>query len=121
MLEKVKEYASLKVGREVKNAVIAVPAYFNDNQKQATYDAARIAGLEVKRLISEPIAAGIAYGIDKAGDARKMCLVFDFGGGTLDITILSVYQRKIEVKTSSGDTNLGGEDIDNSFMQYLLE
>ena len=116
-----KECASKKLGREVKNAVITVPAYFNDNQKQATKDAAYLAGLNVLKLISEPTAAAIAFGIDKAGDVRKMCLVFDFGGGTLDITILSVYQRKIGVVTTTGDTNLGGEDIDNAFMEYLLE
>ena len=121
VLEKLKEFASKKVGREVKNAVITVPAYFNDNQKQATKDAAYLGGLEVKKLISEPTAAAMAYGVDKAGDARKMCLVFDFGGGTLDITILTIFQRQIEVKTTTGDTNLGGEDIDNSFMQYLLD
>ena len=72
-------------------------------------------------LITEPVAAAMAYGLDKAGDARKMCLVFDFGGGTLEITILTIFQRKIDVKTTTGDANLGGEDIDNSFMQYLLD
>ena len=121
VLENLKLCAEQKCLRKVKNVVVTVPAYFNDIQKQATKDACQIAGLECKRILNEPTAAAIAYGFDKAGDAEKLCLVFDFGGGTLDISILSIFRRKIEVKVVNGDTHLGGEDIDNILMNHCID
>ena len=120
VLANLKCCAEIKCLKIVKNAVVTVPAYFNDSQKQATKDACKIAGLECKRIITEPTAAAIAYGFDKAGEEQKLCLVFDFGGGTLDISILNIYRRKIEVKVVNGDTHLGGEDIDNILMNHCI-
>ena len=124
ILQKVKQDAENYLGEEVKEAVITVPAYFNDNQRQATKDAGRIAGLEVLRIVNEPTAACLAYGLDKAGKEQKI-MVFDFGGGTLDVTILEMgYDDEhkaatFEVKSTSGDTHLGGTDMDNVLIDYI--
>ena len=100
-------------------AVITVPAYFNDNQRQATKDAGAIAGLEVVRIINEPTAASLAYGLDKAGKDQKI-MVFDLGGGTLDVTIMEFGGGVFEVKSTSGDTQLGGTDMDNTLVDHVL-
>jgi len=124
ILQKVKQDAENYLGDEVKEAVITVPAYFNDNQRQATKDAGKIAGLEVLRIINEPTAACLAYGLDKAGKEQKI-MVFDFGGGTLDVTILEMgwddehKAATFEVKSTSGDTRLGGTDMDNVMIDYI--
>jgi molecular chaperone DnaK len=124
ILQKVKQDAENYLGDEVKEAVITVPAYFNDNQRQATKDAGKIAGLEVLRIINEPTAACLAYGLDKAGKEQKI-MVFDFGGGTLDVTILEMgwddehKAATFEVKSTSGDTHLGGTDMDNVLIDYI--
>ncbi|MDD5503763.1 MAG: molecular chaperone DnaK [Candidatus Omnitrophica bacterium] len=126
ILQKVKQDAESYLGEEVKEAVITVPAYFNDNQRQATKDAGKIAGLEVLRIINEPTAACLAYGLDKAGK-EQMIMVFDFGGGTLDVTILEMgwddehKAATFEVKSTSGDTKLGGTDMDNVFIEYIAD
>jgi len=119
LLQKIKKDAETFLGEEVKQAVITVPAYFNDNQRQATKDAAEIAGLEVVRLVNEPTAACLAYGIDKAQTEQKI-LVYDFGGGTLDVTIMEFGGGVFEVKATSGDTQLGGTDMDNAIVSFLL-
>jgi molecular chaperone DnaK len=103
----------------VKKAVITVPAYFDDNQRTATKDAGTIAGLEVVRLVNEPTAASLAYGIDKETEEELEILVFDFGGGTLDVTIMEFGDGVFEVKSTSGDTKLGGTDMDATVMNYL--
>jgi len=110
ILQKMKETAEDYLGEKVTEAVITVPAYFNDSQRQATKDAGRIAGLNVERIINEPTAASLAYGLDKKGD-RKIA-VFDLGGGTFDISILELGEGVFEVKSTNGDTHLGGEDFD---------
>lgn len=120
ILSKMKETAEAYLGKEVKNAVITVPAYFNDTQRQATKDAGTIAGLNVLRIINEPTASAIAYGLDKQKDSEKNILVFDFGGGTHDISVLTIDQGMFEVKAVSGDTHLGGEDIDNALTDYFI-
>ncbi len=119
ILQKMKQTAEDYLGEEVKEAVITVPAYFNDSQRQATKDAGRIAGLEVKRIINEPTAAALAYGLDKKGE-RKIA-VFDLGGGTFDISILEIGEGVFEVKATSGDTFLGGEDFDKRIIDYLAD
>jgi len=119
LLQKIKKDAEAFLGEEVKKAVITVPAYFNDNQRQATKDAGEIAGLEVVRLVNEPTAACLAYGLDKAGKDMKI-LVYDFGGGTLDVTIMEFGHGVFEVKATSGDTQLGGTDMDNAIVNFLL-
>ncbi len=119
LLQKIKKDAEAFLGEEVKKAVITVPAYFNDNQRQATKDAGEIAGLEVVRLVNEPTAAALAYGLDKAGKDMKV-LVYDFGGGTLDVTIMEFGNGVFEVKSTNGDTQLGGTDMDNSLVSFLL-
>lgn len=119
ILQKLKQAAEDYLGEKVKEAVITVPAYFNDSQRQATKDAGRIAGLDVKRIINEPTAASLAYGLDKKGD-RKIA-VFDMGGGTFDISILEIGEGVFEVKATNGDTHLGGEDIDLKVMDYLVD
>ena len=101
------------------DAVITVPAYFNDSQRQATKDAGTIAGLNVKRIINEPTAAAIAYGLDKKGDERNV-LIFDLGGGTFDVSLLTIEEGIFEVKATAGDTHLGGEDFDNRMVDYFL-
>ena len=113
-----KETAEKYLGSEVKQAVITVPAYFNDAQRQATKDAGKIAGLEVLRIINEPTAASLAYGLDKK--ANKKIAVYDLGGGTFDVSILELGDGVFEVKSTNGDTFLGGEDFDNSIVDYLL-
>ena len=118
ILQKVKQDAEAFLGDKVSQAVITVPAYFNDNQRQATKDAGVIAGLEVKRIINEPTAACLAYGVDKAGKEQKI-MVFDFGGGTLDVTIMDMAEGVFEVKSTSGDTQLGGTDMDNNLVDYI--
>ncbi|MGC8888585.1 MAG: molecular chaperone DnaK [Candidatus Micrarchaeia archaeon] len=120
LLQKIKHDAEAFLGEEVKQAVITVPAYFNDNQRQATKDAGEIAGLEVVRLVNEPTAACLAYGIDKLNKEMKI-LVYDFGGGTLDVTIMEFGNGVFEVKATSGDTQLGGTDMDNAIVDFLLK
>ena len=119
VLTKMKETAEGFLGRPVSKAVITVPAYFNDNQRQATKDAGKIAGLEVMRIINEPTAAALAYGLDKTADG-KVIAVFDLGGGTFDISILEINGGVFEVKATNGDTLLGGEDFDEVLLRYLL-
>ncbi len=117
-LQKMKETAEKYLGSEVKQAVITVPAYFNDAQRQATKDAGKIAGLEVLRIINEPTAASLAYGLDKK--TNKKIAVYDLGGGTFDVSILELGDGVFEVKSTNGDTFLGGEDFDNAIVNYLL-
>ena len=119
ILQKIKKDAEEFLGDKVEKAVITVPAYFDDNQRQATKDAGEIAGLEVIRIINEPTAAALAYGLDKKGKEEKI-LVFDFGGGTLDVTIMEFGEGVFEVKSTSGDTQLGGTDMDKALMDYLI-
>ena len=102
------------------NAVVTVPAYFNDSQRQATKDAATIAGLNVMRIINEPTAAAIAYGLDKKG-TEKNILIFDLGGGTFDVSLLTIEEGIFEVKATAGDTHLGGEDFDNRMVDYFVQ
>jgi molecular chaperone DnaK len=118
ILRKLKDDASKYLGEEVVKAVITVPAYFNDSQRQATKDAGRIAGLEVLRIINEPTAAALAYGLDKKAD--ETILVFDLGGGTFDVSILEVGDGVFEVKSTSGDTRLGGDDFDEKVMDWMM-
>ena len=118
VLQKMKETAEKYLGQEVKKAVITVPAYFNDSQRQATKDAGKIAGLEVLRIINEPTAASLAYGLDKK--VNKKIAVYDLGGGTFDVSILELGDGVFEVKSTNGDTFLGGEDFDNTIVDYLL-
>ena len=117
VLQKMKETAEKYLGQEVKQAVITVPAYFNDSQRQATKDAGKIAGLEVLRIINEPTAASLAYGLDKKGG--KKIAVYDLGGGTFDVSILELGEGVFEVKSTNGDTFLGGEDFDDKIVSYL--
>ncbi|MDF1531995.1 MAG: Hsp70 family protein, partial [ANME-2 cluster archaeon] len=119
ILQKIKQDAEAHLGDKVEKAVITVPAYFNDNQRQATKDAGEIAGLEVVRIINEPTAASLAYGLDKKGDQE--ILVYDFGGGTLDVTIMEIGGGVFEVKSTSGDTQLGGTDMDKILIDYIAE
>ncbi|CAG9326360.1 unnamed protein product [Blepharisma stoltei] len=118
VLTKMKETAEAYLGRSVKNAVVTVPAYFNDSQRQATKDAGTIAGLEVKRIINEPTAAAIAYGLDKKGQGETNILIFDLGGGTFDVSLLTIDDGIFEVKATSGNTHLGGEDFDNRMVEF---
>ena len=120
VLMKMKEIAEAFLGREVKNAVITVPAYFNDSQRQATKDAGVISGLNVLRIINEPTAAAIAYGLDKKG-AEKNVLIFDLGGGTFDVSLLTIEEGIFEVKATAGDTHLGGEDFDNRLVEHFVQ
>ena len=120
VLTKMKETAEEYLGKPVKEAIITVPAYFNDSQRQATKDAGKIAGLEVKRIINEPTAAALAYGMDKLQN-NKTIAVYDLGGGTFDISILELSSGVFEVKATNGDTNLGGEDFDNRLQKYLID
>lgn len=118
ILQKIKQDAESYLGEPVNEAVITCPAYFDDNQRQATKDAGEIAGLKVLRIINEPTAACLAYGLDKAGKEQKI-LVFDFGGGTLDVTVMEMAEGVFEVKSTHGDTHLGGTDMDNSLIDYI--
>jgi len=119
VLGKMKETAEAFLGRDVGKAIVTVPAYFNDSQRQATKDAGRIAGLDVLRIINEPTAAALAYGLDKADDG-KLVAVFDLGGGTFDVSILEISGGVFEVKSTNGDTMLGGEDFDEALLKHLL-
>ncbi|MEE8168844.1 MAG: molecular chaperone DnaK [Candidatus Hydrothermarchaeales archaeon] len=120
ILQKIKRDAEAFVGEPLKNAVITVPAYFNDNQRQATKDAGTIAGLDVARIINEPTAASLAYGLDRS-EKEQTILVFDFGGGTLDVTVMEFGEGVFEVKSTSGNTQLGGTDMDDALVDYLVE
>jgi L1 cell adhesion molecule like protein len=120
VLGKMKEIAEAYLGKEVKNAVVTVPAYFNDSQRQATKDAGAISGLNVLRIINEPTAAAIAYGLDKKGEEKNV-LIFDLGGGTFDVSLLTIEEGIFEVKATAGDTHLGGEDFDNRMVDYFLQ
>ena len=119
ILQKLKQAAEDYLGTKVEKAVITVPAYFNDSQRQATKDAGKIAGLEVERLVNEPTAAALAYGLDKKAD--EIIAVYDFGGGTFDISILEVGEGVVEVKATNGDTHLGGDNVDQIVIDWLLE
>merc|ERR1712062_185617 len=119
VLTKMKETAEGYLGTTAKNAVVTVPAYFNDSQRQATKDAGQIAGLNVLRVINEPTAAALAYGLDKSED--KIIAVYDLGGGTFDISILEIQKGVFEVKSTNGDTLLGGEDFDNHIVNHLVK
>ena len=120
VLQKIKADAEAYLGEKVTQAVITVPAYFNDAERQATKDAGRIAGLEVLRIINEPTAASLAYGIDKMEDAHKI-LVYDLGGGTFDVSILDLGDGVFEVLATNGDARLGGDDFDQRIMDYIAE
>ena len=119
ILRQLKKNAETALGGPVTQAVITVPAYFNDAQRQATKDAGRIAGLDVLRLVNEPTAAALAYGLDKRRDG--VVAVYDLGGGTFDISILKLHDGIFEVLATNGDTHLGGDDVDNRLMQVALE
>ena len=119
VLRKLKEDAEAFLGEKITEAVITVPAYFNDQQRQATKDAGRIAGLEVKRIVNEPTAASLAYGLDKKKNEK--IAVYDFGGGTFDISILDIGDGVFEVKATNGDTHLGGDDLDQAIMKWMIE
>src|SRR6187399_2746692 len=119
ILRKLKEAAEAYLGEKVSKAVITVPAYFNDSQRQATKDAGTIAGLEVLRIVNEPTAAALAYGLDKKKD--ETILVFDLGGGTFDVSVLEVGDGVVEVKSTNGDTHLGGDDYDQKIVNWLID
>src|SRR5262245_35007099 len=118
ILQKLKRAAEEYLGEKVTDAVITVPAYFNDSQRQATKDAGKIAGLEVKRIVNEPTASALAYGLDKQKD--QLVAVYDFGGGTFDISVLEIGEKVVEVKSTNGDTHLGGDDIDQLVINWLI-
>ena len=120
ILQYIKDYAEKYLGEEVTQAVITVPAYFNDSQRQATKDAGKIAGLKVERIVNEPTAAALAYGLDKQDKDEKI-LVFDLGGGTFDVSVLELGDGVFEVKSTNGDTHLGGDDFDNKIIDWLVE
>jgi len=120
-LTKMREIAEAYLGKKVSEAVITVPAYFNDSQRQATKDAGVIAGLNVLRIINEPTAAAIAYGLDKKVAAERNVLIFDLGGGTFDVSILTIEEGIFEVKSTAGDTHLGGEDFDNRMVTHFVQ
>ncbi|KAL1916427.1 uncharacterized protein VTP21DRAFT_5618 [Calcarisporiella thermophila] len=121
VLTKMKETAEAYLGGKVTNAVVTVPAYFNDSQRQATKDAGMIAGLNVMRIINEPTAAAIAYGLDKRAKGEKNVLIFDLGGGTFDVSLLTIEEGIFEVKATAGDTHLGGEDFDNRLVNHFVQ
>lgn len=120
LLQKIKRDAEAFLGETVERAVVTVPAYFDDNQRSATKDACRIAGIEVARLVNEPTAASLAYGLDRQGEELRIAVI-DFGGGTLDVTIMEFGKGVFEVKATSGDTHLGGTDMDQAVLDYLVE
>merc|ERR1719273_2708173 len=120
VLQKMKQTAEASLGRKVGKAVITVPAYFNDAQRQATKDAGSISGLEVLRIINEPTAAAIAYGMDKKS-GEKNIVVFDLGGGTFDVSLLTIDNGVFEVVATAGDTHLGGEDFDQKLMEHFIK
>ncbi|KAJ9116129.1 Heat shock protein sks2 [Naganishia adeliensis] len=119
VLTKMKEISEAKIGKTVKKAVVTVPAYFNDSQRLATKDAGAIAGLDVLRIINEPTAAAIAYGLDQKSKEEKIVLIFDLGGGTFDVSLLSIQGGVFTVKATAGDTHLGGEDFDNNLLDHF--
>jgi len=121
VLIKMKEVAEAYLGKKLNNAVVTVPAYFNDSQRQATKDAGTIAGMNVMRIINEPTAAAIAYGLDKKDAGEKNILIFDLGGGTFDVSILTIEDGIFEVKSTAGDTHLGGEDFDNRMVNHFVQ
>ena len=123
VLTKMRETASQFLGKECKRAVVTVPAYFNDSQRQATKDAGAIAGLDVLRIINEPTAAAIAYGLDKKSESvgERNVLIFDLGGGTFDVSLLTIDSGIFEVKSTAGDTHLGGEDFDNRLVSHFMQ
>merc|ERR1712054_310901 len=121
VLQKMKKIAEDFLGKEVKSAVVTVPAYFNDSQRKATKDAGTIAGLNVLRIINEPTAAAIAYGLDKQESKEKNVLIFDLGGGTFDVSLLAIEEGIFEVKATNGHTHLGGEDFDNKMVEYCID
>ncbi len=118
ILQKMRQSAEAYLGEKISEAVVTVPAYFNDSQRQATKDAGRVAGLDIKRIINEPTAAALAYGLDKKKD--ETIAVFDFGGGTFDISVLEVGDNVVEVKSTNGDTHLGGDDLDQRVIEWLV-
>ncbi len=118
VLNKMKEIAEAYLGKTVKDAVITVPAYFNDSQRQATKDAGTISGINVLRIINEPTAAAIAYGLDKKSSQERNVLIFDLGGGTFDVSLLTIEGGIFEVKATNGHTHLGGEDFDNRIVDF---
>merc|ERR1712076_231089 len=120
VLIKMKEIAETYLGKPIKNSVITVPAYFNDSQRQATKDAGTIAGLNVQRIINEPTAAAIPYGLDKKDQGERNVLIFDLGGGTFDVSLLTIDDGIFEVKATNGHTHLGGEDFDNVLVDYCI-
>src|SRR6056297_1337402 len=119
ILSKLKADAEAKLGEKITEAVITVPAYFNDSQRKATQDAGKIAGLDVKRIINEPTAAALAYGFNKKKDEK--IVVYDFGGGTFDVTVLEVGDDVVEVQATDGDSHMGGRDIDQQIVRHLIE
>src|SRR4051812_14753563 len=119
ILAKLKADAEMRLGEKITQAVVTVPAYFNDSQRQATKDAGKIAGLEVLRIINEPTAASLAYGLDKKKD--ELIAVYDLGGGTFDISVLEIGEGVFEVKATNGDTHLGGDDFDQRIMDWLVD
>merc|ERR1712017_57303 len=121
ILTKMKETAEAYLGTKVNDAVVTVPAYFNDSQRQATKDAGSISGLNVLRIINEPTAAAIAYGLDKKGSGERNVLMYDMGGGTFDVSVLTIEDGIFEVKATAGDTHLGGEDFDHNMMQHFIK
>ena len=121
VLGKMKEIAENYLGTKVTDAVVTVPAYFNDSQRQATKDAATIAGLNVLRIINEPTAAALAYGLDKKHSGERNVLIFDLGGGTFDVSLLTLDDGIFEVKATAGDTHLGGEDFDNILLKHFMD
>merc|ERR1712193_136120 len=121
VLTKMRETAESYLGGTVNNAAVTVPAYFNDSQRQATKDAGLIAGLNVLRIINEPTAAAIAYGLDKKVGGERNVLIFDLGGGTFDVSILTIEEGIFEVKSTAGETHLGGEDFDNRMVNHFIE
>lgn len=120
VLQKMKETAETYLSAPVKEAVITVPAYFNDAQRQATKDAGTIAGLKVLRIINEPTAAAIAYGLDKGAQGERNVLIFDLGGGTFDVSLLTIDDGVFEVRATNGHTHLGGEDFDNRLVDWAM-
>jgi len=121
ILTKMKETAEAYLGKKVTHAVVTVPAYFNDAQRQATKDAGTIAGLQILRIINEPTAAAIAYGLDKKSQSESRIIVYDLGGGTFDVSLLSIDDGVFEVLSTAGDTHLGGEDFDNRVIEYFVK
>merc|ERR1719327_2558043 len=121
VLSKMKETAEAYIGESVKQAVVTVPAYFNDSQRQATKDAGRIAELDVLRIINEPTAAAIAYGLDKSSEEERNVLIFDLGGGTFDVSLLTIDDGVFEVMATAGNTHLGGEDFDNKLVEHCVQ